>query len=313
MLESLQVSFSAIAPIFLLLSLGYGIRKIRLVEESVFAALNKLIFRVFLPILLFYNLYSSDVQSVMDGKLIGFCVAAVLVLFVIGYAAVHVLTKDHRRRGVMAQAFFRSNFAILGIPIVDYVCRGKTDGRVSMVIAVLVPLFNVLAVVVLERFRGGKVKVGRLLKGILTNPLIVACAVGGLFLACGIRLPSVVEEAVSGLSDVASPLAMVVLGAGFTFSGLKGYARELTAMNLVKLVFAPMLALSAAVLCGFRGESLACVLAGFGAPMAVSSFSMAQEMDADSHLAAQGVVTTSALSMVTMFLWVFVLSMCRWI
>ena len=296
MLASLQVSFEAVMPIFLLMAVGYGIKCCRLVDETVFAALNKLIFRVFLPILLFQNIRSSDVTAVLDWRLIGLAVALVLVLFVIGYF------------GVMAQVFFRSNFAILGIPIVDYVCRGQAEGRVSMVVAVLVPLFNVLAVIVLERYRGGKVKPLRLLKGIATNPLIIACALGAVSLALPFTLPPLLDGAVVSLSEVASPLSLVVLGAGFTFSGVRGYARELTVMTAVKLIAAPLFSLTVAALCGFRGESLACILAAFGAPMAVSSFSMAQEMDADSQLAAQGVVVTSGTCLLTLFVWVFLLS-----
>lgn len=313
MLESLEVSFKAVMPIFLMMALGYGIKRARLVDEAVFAALNKLIFRVFLPLLLFYNIYSSDITAVLDLPLLGFAVGMVLVLFVIGYIAVKYLTDDDRKRGVMAQVFFRSNFAILGIPIVDYVCRGRAEGRVSLVVAVLVPLFNVLAVIVLERYRGGKVKPLRLLKGISTNPLILACLLGGIGLALPWKLPPLLDDTVASLSGIASPLSLVVLGAGFTFSGLRGYARELTVMTAVKLVAAPLFALAAAVLFGFRGESLACVLAAFGAPMAVSSFSMAQEMGADSRLAAQGVVVTSSVCLITLFLWVFGLSLAGWI
>ncbi len=309
MLASLQVSFEAVMPIFLLMAVGYGIKCCRLVDETVFAALNKLIFRVFLPILLFQNIRSSDVTAVLDRRLIGLAVALVLVLFVIGYFAVKVLTDDDRKRGVMAQVFFRSNFAILGIPIVEYVCRGQAEGRVSMVVAVLVPLFNVLAVIVLERYRGGKVKPLRLLKGIATNPLILACALGAVSLALPFTLPPLLDGTVVSLSEVASPLSLVVLGAGFTFSGVRGYARELTVMTAVKLIAAPLFSLTVAALCGFRGESLACILAAFGAPMAVSSFSMAQEMDADSQLAAQGVVVTSGACLLTLFVWVFLLSL----
>lgn len=307
-MESLKLSYNAIMPIFLLMLLGYILKRLNVASKATFDAINKLIFKIFLPILLFYNIYTTELSEMLDPKLIGFTVTGVLLIFAVGSFVVMALTKSDPKRGVMLQGFFRSNFAILGIPIVNYICGNKTSGLASIMVAVIVPMFNILAVICLERFRGGKLRILALLKGIITNPLVIGCALGALFLVFDWRLPSVVERAVDDLSGIATPLAMVVLGAGFTFSSMKGRLREIIITVSAKLIIIPMIMLSAAVLLGFRGEALACILVTFGAPAAVSSYAMSQQMGGDEKLAAQVVVLSSAFCLLTLFGWIFLLS-----
>lgn len=307
-MESLRLSFEAVMPIFLLMALGYLLKGLKFAEKSTFDAMNRLVFKIFLPILLFYNIYQTDKRQIFNGKLILFTVAAILTVYVVGYFAVLGLTRDNARRGVMLQGFFRSNYAILGIPLVDYVCGDSATGLASLMVAVVVPLFNILAVICLERFRNRSVKIGGLIWGILKNPLVIGCLIGAIFLIADISLPSFVEKAVSSASQIASPLSMVILGAGFAFSGIGKYLKEIAITVSAKLVIVPFFAALAAVLLGLRGEALVCVLITFGAPVAVSSFSMAQQMGGDEKLAAQNVVISSALCLLTLFGWIFALS-----
>ena len=306
-MDSLVLSFEAVAPLFLLMMLGYGMKCLKLAKKEHFDVINRLIFKVFLPILLFYNIYKTDIGTVFDGKLILYTEICILLVFGIGYGLVFLLTKENAKRGVMLQGFFRSNFAILGLPLVNYICGGAS-GLAALIVAVVVPTFNVLAVITLERFRGGNVKIGKLIKDIITNPLIIGCALGAVFLLLGIKLPTFLESAVSDAAAIASPLAIVALGAGFNFSSIKGSIKELTITVLTRLVIVPALAITAAVLLGFRGEALVCLMIVFGAPTAVSSFSMAQQMGGDEDLAAQVVVFSSALCLLTLFGWIFLLS-----
>ena len=306
-MKSLQLSFEAVAPIFILMLLGYVLKTLHLGSKAVFDGLNKLIFRVFLPVLLFYNIYKTEPAAVFDGRLILFCVIGILLVFVIGYFAVLKMTDENARRGVMLQGFFRSNVAFLGIVLVDYICAENTTGLASLTVAVAVPLVNVLAVVCLERFRHGKPNFWVLLKGIFTNPLVIGCALGLVFAAIDLTLPKVLEAAVSDVAKTATPLAMIVLGASFTFSSLRGYTKEICITVLAKLIFIPLLSVLTAVLLGFRGEALACILCTFATPVAVASFSMAQQMDGDEKLASHVVVISSAFCVVTLFLFIFAL------
>lgn len=307
-MESLKLSFEAVTPIFLLMLLGYFLKKTKIADKKMFDGINRLIFKVFLPMLLFYNIYKTPTFQEFDIRLIIFTIITILVVFVLGFASVFFITKDNKKRGVMLQGFFRSNYAILGIPFINYVCGEEAGGVSSLMVAAVVPFFNVLAVIALETFNGGKINFKKILKGVLTNPLIIGCICGVVFKLLGIRLPKVLEVAVSDASSVASPLAIVVLGASFAFSGIKGYFKENIIVVAVRLIIVPLIALFAAMYMGFTGESFACLIVVFGSPVAVSSFAMAQQMGGDENLAGQLVVVTSAFCILTLFVWVYVFS-----
>lgn len=307
-MESLRLSFEAVFPIFILMLLGYIIKRKKLASKENIDAINKLCFRVFLPTLLFYNIYQTESMQIFNGKLIAFIVTGVLLVFAVGYFAVLAITKDNAKRGVMIQGFFRSNYAILGVPLVEYICRGGSSGLASLMVAIVIPMFNVLAVVALERFRGGNVNARGLLKGILTNPLIIGCVLGILFLTLHVKFPPILEGSISDVAKIATPLSIIAIGANFAFSDVRGYVRELTVVVFARLIFVPMLMVSAAALLGFRGEALACVLIVFGAPVAISSFAMSQQMGGDEKLSALSIILSSALCLLTLFGWIFLLN-----
>ncbi len=307
-MKSLQLAFEAIAPIFLLMALGYFLKQIKFVQKETFDAINKLVFRIFLPVLLFYNIYKTESVQEFDLALILFVVLAVFAVFILGWIAVRFLTKDNKKRGVMLQGFFRSNYAILGIPLVSYVCGESAKGLASLMVAAVIPLFNVLAVISLERFREGKPNVKKMVWGVLSNPLIIACIAGMLCLGLRITLPSVLEKTVEDIGKVASPIAIIVLGASFTFSAIRNNYREISVVVITRLIIVPLLMLSAAALLGFRNEAMACLLVISGSPVAVSSFAMAQQMGGDEDLSAQTIVLSSACCLITLFVWIFLLS-----
>ena len=309
-MESIKLSFEAVMPIFILMTLGYLIKKMNLADKKSIDVINKLIFKIFLPVLLFYNIYSTQTSDVFNLKLIVFTILGILFVFVAGYFAVLLLTKDNQKRGVMLQGFFRANFAILGVPLVSYICGNKTSGLASLMVAVVIPVFNTLAVVALERFREGnsKLNIVKLLKGVITNPLIIGCVIGLIVFGLNIKLPSLIEKSVKDISSIATPLSIIALGAAFEFSDIKGYAKENVIVVAARLVVVPLIIIPFALWLGFSGEALACLLVVFASPIAVSSFAMAQQMDGDETLAVQVIATSSALCLVTLFLWIFALN-----
>lgn len=309
-MESIKLSFEAVLPIFILMLIGYLIKRTKLADKKSLDVMNKLVFKIFLPVLLFYNIYSTQTADVFDVKLIAFTVVGILFIFVLGYISVLFLTKDNARRGVMLQGFFRANFAILGIPLVSYICGNKTSGIASLMVAVVIPMFSILAVIALERFRKGnnKLDVLKLLKGVITNPLIIGCVIGMIFFIFNIKLPAVIEKSVKDISSIATPLSIIVLGSVFEFSDIKGYFRENAIVVATRLVIVPLIIIPVAVWLGFSGEALACLLVVFASPVSVSSFAMAQQMDGDQTLAAQVIVLSSVFCLVTLFFWIFALS-----
>ena len=306
-MENLILSFHVVLPLFICISLGYFLKRIGMCDEKALNVINKMCFKVFLPIYLFYNIYTTDLSAAFNMKLIGFAVGGLIVIFLILMLVIPRVEKENSRRGVLIQAIFRSNFALFGLPVALSLCGEERIGPTSVLLGLTVPVFNVLAVISLETFRGGKPDVKQMLRGIATNPLIIASLIGILFYFLKIKLPYGVEKSVVDLGRVATPLSLVALGGSFTIGRVKGYAKQLLLGVLGRLVVVPAVMISLGILIGLRNELLIPVMIMFGAPTAVSSFPMAQQMGGDGELAAELVVFSSGFAIVTIFLWTFLL------
>lgn len=304
-MENLMISANAVLPMCLVMALGYGTRRLGWLRREEISTINKIAFRIFLPCLLYYNIYCSDLSGSFDPLLMAFAVGGVLLTFGLALGYTLLTEKLPERRGVLIQGMFRSNYVIMGIPVATALLGSDQLGTVSILIAVIVPLFNMLAVVVLEVFRGQKPKPLHILGQIAKNPLVIGSVLGILTLVAGIRLPHILEQTIQSVSAIASPLQLFLLGAFFQFSGLKTYRRELVTVSIAKLIVSPGLFLGLGALLGFRGVAFVSLIGIFASPTAVNSFTMAQQMGGDAELAGDIVVTTSAVSIPTMFLWIF--------
>ena len=287
-MENLILSFNVVAPLFLMMVLGYFLKYIKIFDQHTLDVMNKVVFKVFLPVLLFYNVYTTDLETVFDGKLILFAVSGVVILFLILLLFIPKIEKENRKRGVMIQGVFRSNFVIFGIPVATSIYGDGNVGTTAMLIAVIVPLFNMLAVISLEIFRGSQINIKKILKGVVTNPLII-----GAF--------------VEDVSKMATPLGLILLGASFAFSDVKKYLHETIFIVITKLIIVPLIMLPLSVFLGIRGIALLTLTIIYGAPTGVSTFQMAKQMDGDSDLAAQIIVFTSFFCIITMFIWIYIL------
>ena len=312
-MENLILSMNVVLPLFFCIALGYGLKRIHMYDDKALGQMNKLCFKVFLPILLFYNIYTTDLSSAFNGKLIVFAVVGIIAWFIVLMLLIPKVEKENPKRGVLVQGMMRSNFVLFGLPVAASLCGEENIGVTSLLVAIVVPMFNVLSVVALEAFRGGKPSIKKMVIGICKNPLVLSSLLGVLFYVCKIQLPYAVEKSVKDLSRVATPLSLVVLGGSFTFSKIKGYLKQLWLGVAGKLVLAPVIFMTLAVLLGFRNVELASLMIMFGSPTAVSSFTMAQQMDGDGDLAAQLVVFTSGLSIITIFFWIFILKQMMFI
>ena len=306
-MENLILSFNIILPLFLCIALGYFLRRIKLLSDETVQALNKLTFKVFLPVYLFNTVYSTNLSQAWNGKLVLFSVLGVVGLFLLLLLVIPLLEKDPKKRGVMIQGIFRSNFALFGLPLAISLCGEEKSGPTALLVALIVPVYNVLAVLALEIYRGGKPNILKILKGIVTNPLIIASLIGVILNVLPFSLPESIVKACSDIGKVATPLSLVALGGSFVISEVRKNLRPLLIVLLGKLIISPLLLVAIAVLLGFRDETLVPVMIMFGAPIAVSSYPMAQQMDGDGELAGQLVVLSSALCILTIFLWIFAL------
>ncbi len=308
-MENLILSLEIVLPLFVVMAVGWFSRRVGLLDGELVRRMNRIVFHVFLPVLLCKNIYSSSLESLMSPGIFVFAVAGILAMFFILLVAIPRMETENSRRGVMMQAIFRSNYAYFGIPLVEAMFPGRDTSVASLLVAVVVPLFNVLAVIVLETYRGGRADARQIGKKILTNPLIIGSLLGLVLLLTGLhsRIPAVLLTAINDLGKVATPLALFLLGASIDFSKTGGHIRQLAVCVLGKLVVFPVLAVAIAALLGFRDVELASVLIIFGAPAAVNSAVMAQQMGGDAELATDAVVFSTAFSAFTVFLFVFVL------
>ena len=304
-MANLILSFEVVFPLFLCILLGAGLRRAGMIREEMLNDLNRLCFRVFLPVYLYDNISRTELSEAFHGRLVACSFGIVSVIFLLCMLVIPRIERENRNRGVMIQAIFRSNFALFGLPVAISLCGDEGAGPTSLLVGLLVPFYNVLAVITLEFFRGGRPEARKMLRGILTNPLILASLAGILVNLSGITLPAVLTKTVTDVGRVATPLSLVVLGASFVLGSVSLYRRQLVISLTAKLLLFPLAAISLAAALGFRGDLLVPVLVFSGAPTAVSSYTMAQQMEGNGELAADLVVLTTGCCIFTMFLWIF--------
>lgn len=306
-MENLILSLNVVLPLFITMSLGYFLKYLNMFDNNTLDTMNNITFKSFLPMLLFYNIYKTDLQGVFNLKLMIFSATCVIALYLILYLIVPLIEKDNKKRGALLQGLFRSNFVIFGLPITESLFGSEKVGVAALLIAVIVPLFNILSVLALETFRGGKPDFRKISIGIIKNPLIIASCLGILTLLLKIKIPTAIEKTISDVSKIATPLSLILLGASFKFDNIKKYLKQTTIAVVGKTILTPCIILPICIMFGYRGVELSTLMIIFAAPTAISSFTMAQQMDSDSDLAGQIVVFTSAFCVVTVFMWIFIL------
>ena len=322
MVDALVFAMDAVLPLVLMIAFGYVLKRMGVLTKDFLDVGNKLTFRVFLPAMLFYNVYEIASFSEINVMFIVYGVLGILATFVLAVVAGCAFTKEIKKRGALVQAIFRSNYAIIGIPLAASLFGDKGAAAAGVMSAFCVPMFNALGVIALTVFsenRGKKLNLKKLVCDILKNPLIIATFSGLLMLGIravftqlgiGFRLSdiTVLFKVIESLKSVCTPFALIVLGGRFEFSAVSRLWKEIVFGTVVRTVGVPMVGLFGAYLLrdtlGLSGEHFAAYVGVFATPVAVASAIMAKEMGADDELAGQLVVWTSIVGTVTVFLYV---------
>lgn len=303
-MENLVVAIEAVIPMFCLMFIGVLVHKYRLLSDVELVHLNRMVFRVFFSIMMFYNLYTTNLGTTFRPRLVLFAIGALAVVYVVTFAVVCLTEAKPRRRGAMIQAIYRSNFVLMGVPLVANIFGDDKIAVTTMMIAIVVPIYNVLGVFTLETFRGGKFNLGHILLGVLKNPMILGAIVGAAFLLLGIPVPKPILKPLAQISAATTPLALIVLGASFRLGSTQAHLPQLVACIVSRLFIVPAVVLGTAVWLGFRGIEFVTLISIFCTPCAVAGYAMAQQMDSDADLAGNCVVFTSGLSCITIFGWI---------
>ena len=308
-MENLIFSLNATVPIFLLMMLGLFFRKIGWIDEAFASKMNKFVFLVPLPALLFEDLATVDFAEVWDMKFVLFCFCATLVS-IAAAAAVSFLWKDRTIQGEFIQASYRSSAALLGIAFIQNIYGNA--GMAPLMIIGSVPLYNVMAVVVLSFFQLERKKLDRqvwidTLKGIVTNPIILGIIAGLLWSALRLPMPPILEKTVSNIGAVATPMGLMAMGAAFDIRKAFGKARPAIAASVMKLVGFAAVFLPLAVWLGFRREQLVAILIMLGSATTVSCYVMARNMGHEGVLTSSTVMLTTMCSAFTVTGWLYIL------
>lgn len=308
-MKNLIFSLNATVPVFLLMALGFLFRKLGWLDEVFASKMNQFVFLVPLPLLVFEDLASVDFQKVWNLKFVLFCFFVTLASIALA-GILSLLWKDRGIRGEFIQVSYRSSAALLGIAFIQNIYGDA--GLAPLMIIGSVPLYNMMAVVVLSFFQPEQRKRDKLLwkktlKGIVTNPIIIGIAAGLFWSALRIPMPYVIEKTVSNIGAVATPLGLMALGASFDVQKALGKIKPVIAACMLKLVGFTAVFLPFAVMLGFRREELIAILVMLGSATTVSCYVMAKNMGHEGTLTSGVVMLTTVFSAFTLTGWLFIL------
>ncbi|MCD8364960.1 MAG: AEC family transporter [Clostridiales bacterium] len=310
-------SINVTIPIFLVMVVGYFLRRIGILNENFVDVSNKFNFTVTLPVLLYKDLASVNIQEVFDLKYVLFCAVATSVGFWGSWAIAKLTLKDHSLRGAFTQASFRSSAAVMGLAFIQNIYGESAMG--SLMIIGAVPLYNIYSVLVLT-FEGdypegerdtGKIKQTCL--NIVKNPIIIAIVIGVIVALLGNPLPTLVNSTVENIAKMATPLALIGLGAGFEGRKALKKIKPTLGASFIKLIAQAAIFIPIAAYLGFTGEKMVALAVMLAGPATPSCYIMAKNMHNDGVLTASIVVATTLLSSVTLTMWIFILRTVGWI
>lgn len=309
-MEQLLFSLNATVPVFLVMVIGYLLKQFRVVDEPFVKTLNRFNYRITLPVLLFRDIAESDFYGVWDTRYVLYCFFVTFVSIIVIWAVVGLCYRDKDRLGEFVQAAYRSSAAVLGIAFIQNIYG--SSGMAPLMIIGTVPLYNIAAVLVLS-FTGpsahglDKASLKSAVKGILTNPIIIGILLGMIVSACRITFPAMLSRTIGNIASLATPLALLGLGAGFEGRRALKQIRPTVAASFIKLILLPAVFLPLAVRLGFTTEKLVAILIMLGSPTTVSCYIMAKNMGHEGTLTSSVVVATTFFSSVTLTFWLFVL------
>jgi predicted permease len=292
------------------MTIGYFLRRIRFITDDFLSQLNRFVFKFLLPLMLFQEIRLSYKGDFSETKLIFTAFIGISLIILVSFPIVYLFVKQKKQRGSMIQGIYRSNFLIYGLPLATGICGGDAVSYITMLMSIMIPFYNVAAVVILSihsESSGHKISLKSLLKDIVTNPLILGCFFGLLGGIIHLQLPGFLDAPVDKLAGAASPLALFVMGGEFKFRSLKNNIYKVIAATTARLIIVPVIVLFICIQLGFRGVELSVLISLFATPTAMASYIMAKNMGNDGELSAQIVVLTTASSCFTIFFIIFFL------
>lgn len=312
-MESLLVATNVVLPMAITVLVGVLIRITGVSDRTTMKRVDNLIFKVTMPLVSFYNLYKTDFSQMNNLGYILYASVVMILLFAYGMWIVPKYVHPRPTASSYGQVMFRSNYLIFGTAVAQSIYGAGNIGAMSLLGAVFVPLSNMQASILLEAGRNGSASKKKLLLAVAKNPTVIATFLGLAVNFTGITIPDLLLGVVKDISGLTTPLSFLSIGVSLNLVSISGKKGHLISAAALRLLIIPAIAVSIAILLGFRGQELCALMIAFAAPAAVSSYPMAVAMDADGDFAAQMVALTTIFCLPTFFLWTWLLSFMQMI
>ena len=310
-LENFIYSINVTLPIFLVMVIGYILKQTGMLNDNFVTVANRFNFKVTLPFMLFKDISRVDIRAVFDIRYVLFCALVSTACFWLIWGGTKLFVKDKSIRGAFVQASFRGSAAVMGLAFIQNIYGESAMGPLMIVSAV--PLYNIFSVLVLTfesneaESLNKKEKIKQAFINIAKNPIIISILLGLIVGLIGIEFPELIDKTVNSVSQMATPLALITIGAGFEGRKALAKMKPTIAAAMIKLVIQPLLFLPVAAWMGFAGEKIIAILIMLSSPTTPSCYIMAKSMHNDEVLTASVVVVTTLLGAVTLTMWIFVL------
>ena len=311
-MENFIFSINVTFPIFLVMVIGYILKQIGMLNDNFVTVANKFNFKVTLPFMLFRDISGVDIRAVFDLKYVLFCAIVSTICFWLIWGGVKLFVKDKSIRGAFVQSSFRSSAAVMGLAFIQNMYGSSAMGPLMIVGAV--PLYNIFSVIVLtfeaqtDEAINGREKVKEACINIAKNPIILGILTGLIAALLQLDFPVIMDKTIHNVAQMATPLALITIGAGFEGRKALAKIRPTIAASMIKLVIQPLIFLPVAAWMGFTGEKMIAILIMLASPTTPSCYIMAKSMKNDGVLTASVIVTTTLLAAFTLTGWIFILN-----
>ncbi|MFC1770792.1 AEC family transporter [Candidatus Margulisiibacteriota bacterium] len=302
-------TFNVVVPVFLIILLGFILKRIKFLETGFAPFCSKIVFNIALPALIFIKLHHLDLKNIIDFSQIGFCYFGIISTFLLAWALAKILVKNDTDQGAFIHACFRSNTAIISLPLVYNAFGEQGLVNIALVLTALIPLNNSLGVLslTLPKSNGRKADFIQIAINILKNPLIMAAIAAGIFSYVNLPVGSILFKTGNYLANLTIPLALLAIGSSLSLTKLRLDIKPVLLASAIKIMLMPLIFTAAAIWFGFRGVELATIFFLFSAPVAVSSYIMAEAMEGNSNLASSSIVISTTFSVITISIGTFLL------
>ncbi len=297
-----------VMPIFLIMAVGFVLKRTGMMDGDFISSANRLIYHVFLPVLVFEKIARSNFTELFNPAPVGVLLGTILIMSGLGFLYARMLKIPTASAATFTNNVFRANYAYIGLPVCFYALGEEGLALASILLAFVVPLVNVLSIITMNLGRLSEIKIKTLFAEVLGNPIVLAALAGIAFVLSGWQMHDILGRTLSTLSSVTLPLALLAMGAAMNINGLRGNVITTGSAVVMKLILFPLITY---ILLNMVNGSLALwdkvvILMG-ASPSAMVNYVLSVEMDGDSELANSIIVGTTIVSIITFAVWMHLL------